>query len=319
MENIQNYVYHLKNLLSARYPVFATEIAEAKFIPSENLKYHTAGTNGKDVLFDPQFFESITDEQKLFILAHEFMHIKFRHIQRLRQKDGTLRDIKLWGKATDAIINANLEQDGFKIMQGFINIPQAINFSAEELYDILLKNSKQNGKEGQNGSSQKVQKILSNRNNKTSLLKMAPKKKSKKANLHKKALQKICNKTSPSKMTSQENNRTTLNKKSPKKTTTSKTKTTHKKITHRKIKITLNKTKIILVTTKIPLSKKMKTTHKTKTDNKTTRTKTKMASNLKVNRIVAKVEKVSNLKTDKMATAKMDKQITELNKPTTKI
>lgn len=61
------------------------------------------------------------------------------HMYRLTDKEGNKRDRKLWNIATDAIINANLERDGFIIKGGFVNMPEALKYSAEEFYEILLQ------------------------------------------------------------------------------------------------------------------------------------------------------------------------------------
>lgn len=60
---------------------------------------------------------------------------------RLSDKEGKLKDLEVWNIATDAIINANLERDGFTIKEGYVNRPEALNYSTEEFYEILLKES----------------------------------------------------------------------------------------------------------------------------------------------------------------------------------
>ena len=60
-----------------------------------------------------------------------------------------MRDLDVWNIATDAIINANLERDGFTIKEGYVNKPEALNYSAEEFYQILLR-EKQKQQEQQN-------------------------------------------------------------------------------------------------------------------------------------------------------------------------
>lgn len=133
----------LKNLMIKRYPRFATQIANANLYFSDNLRYHTASTDGKNIYFDPNFLDSLSTNDKLFIIAHELMHVKFQHMFRLKNPDGTNKDITLWNIATDAIINANLELDGFTIPQNAINEKEALNYSAEEYYNILLEREKQ--------------------------------------------------------------------------------------------------------------------------------------------------------------------------------
>ena len=145
-------IYNIKRKMLAKYPRFGSEIATSNIEFRDDLKYHTAATDGKNIYVDPNYFTNLSENDKLFTIAHEIMHIKFMHMYRLMDKDGKKRDSNLWNIATDAIINANLERDGFKIKEGYINIPEALNYSAEELYQILLQD-----KERQNTYKNKIQ------------------------------------------------------------------------------------------------------------------------------------------------------------------
>ena len=139
MEHDRKLLQDVKRLMIARYPRFGAQIAGANLEYRTDLKYHTAATDGKNIYFDPDYLASLSDDDKLFIIAHELMHVKFEHMYRIMDRNGQQRDQELWNIATDAIINANLERDGFKIKNGYVNMPEALNYSAEEFYDKLLK------------------------------------------------------------------------------------------------------------------------------------------------------------------------------------
>lgn len=130
-------------LLLTRYPLFGSDLASITIEFNEHLKYHTAATDGKKIYLDPNYFASLNGEGRLFVLAHEIMHIKFLHHLRL-ERNGIKRDLEIWNEVTDAIINANLERDGFKIPKGCVNIPRALQYSAEELYNILKEQKEEN-------------------------------------------------------------------------------------------------------------------------------------------------------------------------------
>ena len=156
MEHYRKLLQDVKRLMIARYPRFGAQIAAANLEYRTDLKYHTAATDGKNIYFDPDYLASLSDDDKLFIIAHELMHVKFEHMYRIMDRNGQQRDQELWNIATDAIINANLERDGFKIKNGYVNMPEALNYSAEEFYDKLLKEKQaeqqQQSKNGQNQS-----------------------------------------------------------------------------------------------------------------------------------------------------------------------
>ena len=132
-------IYDAKRKMLAKYPRFGSEIAVANIEFKDNLKYHTAATDGKNIYVDPNYFASLSENDRLFTIAHEIMHIKFMHMYRLKDKSGVKRDPELWNIATDAIINANLERDGFTIKEGYVNMPEALDYSAEEFYQKLLQ------------------------------------------------------------------------------------------------------------------------------------------------------------------------------------
>lgn len=152
-------IYDVKRKMLAKYPRFGSEIAVANIEFRDNLPFHTAATDGKNIYVDPNYFESISENDRLFTIAHEIMHIKFMHMCRLVDKEGKKRDLELWNIATDAIINANLERDGFTIKEGYVNMPEALNYSAEEFYQVLLQEKEKQQKEqnGQNGQENQGQ------------------------------------------------------------------------------------------------------------------------------------------------------------------
>lgn len=153
-------IYDVTRKMLVKYPRFGSEIADANIEFRDDLPFHTAATDGKNIYVDLNYFESLSEDDRLFTIAHEIMHIKFMHMYRLKDKDGKKRNLNLWNIATDAIINANLERDGFTIKEGYVNMPEALNYSAEEFYEILLKekeNPQENQEQNQGDSGEQSQ------------------------------------------------------------------------------------------------------------------------------------------------------------------
>ena len=160
MDAMAKLLYDTKRLMLLRYPRFGSEIASANIAYKSDLRYHTAATDGKNIYFDPEYLEKLSESDRLFLIAHELMHIKFAHAFRLEDKNGQKRDPDVWNEATDAIINANLERDGFTIKEGYVNRPEALKYSAEEFYQLLLdekkaKESEQQQKNNEQGNQSK--------------------------------------------------------------------------------------------------------------------------------------------------------------------
>lgn len=152
MSKDMDLVYETKQKMLIKYPRFGSEIATSRIEFRDDLKYHTAATDGNNVYVDPNYFTSLSEDDRLFLIAHEILHIKFMHPLRLKDKKGNMRDIDIWNEACDAIINANLERDGFTIRKEYINRPEALNYTAEEFYDMLLREKK--GQRNENGDKE---------------------------------------------------------------------------------------------------------------------------------------------------------------------
>lgn len=129
-------VQTLKDRLLVKYPAFASAIANANYYEKP---VKTLCTDGKDIYYSPNFLNSLSFDEQLFVLAHEICHIRSNHI--LRSKD---KNPKLWNIATDAVINTLLKDDGLLMPQKAVNMPDAIHYSAEEYYEKLLKEQEQN-------------------------------------------------------------------------------------------------------------------------------------------------------------------------------
>ena len=141
----------IKRKLLIKYPTFGSVIANLEFQASKDIA--TAGTDGKVLLYNPKFLGDLSEKQQIFIFAHEVCHVAFEHIFRSEGKDK-----RLWNIATDSVINALLKQDGLPIVEGGVDIPEAINYDAEEMYNKLLEEEKKKqeqqnsqGNQGQQG------------------------------------------------------------------------------------------------------------------------------------------------------------------------
>ena len=137
----------IKRKLLVKYPFFGSVVANSNFIAEPAVG--TAGTDGKNIYYNPNFAESITEEQKIFLFAHEICHIAFDHISRSKNKDEVI-----WNTATDAVINAFLSHDGLPLIEGAVDIPEAINYDAEEMYKKLLEEKKQQQQPNEQGNGQ---------------------------------------------------------------------------------------------------------------------------------------------------------------------
>ena len=138
-------VESIKNGILRKFPLLGATMANLTFEPNQNIG--TAGTDGKRVVYSPEFVNSLSYDERVCLFSHEIMHDAFDHIMRSKGKDP-----ELWNKATDAVINQMLKAANLPLPQGGVDMPEAVGKSAEEMYEILLEQKKQ--QQQQNGQGQ---------------------------------------------------------------------------------------------------------------------------------------------------------------------
>ena len=94
----------------------------------------TAATNGYQLLINPDFFLNLSPDERVFVLAHETLHVAYLHTTRIEQ-----RDRRLWNIAADYVINAELKARGFRIWNQALYDRQYEGMSTEEVYNKILK------------------------------------------------------------------------------------------------------------------------------------------------------------------------------------
>lgn len=146
----------IKRRMLIKYPFFGSIVANVEY--KESKLFTTATTDGKIIYYNSDFLRKLDFKEQLFVMAHEIGHIAFNHIKRSEGKDE-----KIWNIASDAVLNKYLERDGLSIIDGAINMPDAINYDVQELYEKLLKEKKQ--QEQENFQNQNVSQESTNDNN----------------------------------------------------------------------------------------------------------------------------------------------------------
>jgi len=148
-ETIKNYK-EAKTVLMTVSPFIASLLSKARVVITEEIP--TAAVDEKNNIgINPRFFNSLTPEERVFVLAHEAMHWAFLDTLRVNN-----RDKKIWNIAADAVNNEALLQvmkpgrlkEGMWtikrvsdiLLQLRVKVPKDIHsMPKEELYDLLRK------------------------------------------------------------------------------------------------------------------------------------------------------------------------------------
>ena len=104
-----------------------------------------------DMLYNPEFFEKLTQVERSGVLKHEFYHLIFDHVTGRLPPEGMS---KMWNIATDLAINSHLmdelpEQGCFPSRKPFEDYPVG---QSAEFYFKMLKEDKQFNQDPENGN-----------------------------------------------------------------------------------------------------------------------------------------------------------------------
>ena len=142
--------------LLLKHPFFGCIAMKMKMELSTDIP--TAATNGKRVLYNPEFVETLSDDELIFLVAHECFHPMLDHCTRRGD-----RDPMKWNVAADYIINQLLVDSKVGTMpeQGLFDpaLYAQSGGTAEGVYG-LLPEPPPNGGGGPNGGNGQGQQAL---------------------------------------------------------------------------------------------------------------------------------------------------------------
>ena len=149
IERIKKEFEKIRAALVAHSPFIASLLFKVRVVATE--KVQTAGVDKYGVMYiNPDVFLSLPEEKRVFLVAHETLHIAFLHAMRVGNRDGFL-----WNIAADGIVNYLLELNNIKPMDTSVtlekihelikkkeSLEKLKRMSVEEIYKLLIKNVK---------------------------------------------------------------------------------------------------------------------------------------------------------------------------------
>lgn len=117
-----------------RMPYYGNFILGVDMVPDRKLQ-HTCATDGRVIRYNPERLLSKEVDEIVAYLAHEVLHLSFKHPLRRGH-----RDPKIWNLACDAVVNPILITDKIgKMPAKYFYHPPFANMTAEAVYDQLVK------------------------------------------------------------------------------------------------------------------------------------------------------------------------------------
>ena len=94
--------------LEERFPQWSSRIRLLHF--EENPAARPVDNDGRCIFYNEQAMKGMTRLSRCFYMAQQLMHIQLAHGTR---REG--RDRRLWKRATDAVVNSMLRDEGFQL------------------------------------------------------------------------------------------------------------------------------------------------------------------------------------------------------------
>jgi predicted metal-dependent peptidase len=136
---VQEHIIVARIGLLLRHPFFGNMATRLKIQAADDW-CPTAATDGRNLYYNTQFFNAMSNKEIEFVIAHEILHCVYDHFSRRDH-----RDPKLYNIAADYIVNNLLVRDRIGIKPKLIDCFQDFKYegwSSEEVYDELFKNVK---------------------------------------------------------------------------------------------------------------------------------------------------------------------------------
>lgn len=118
--------------LSERFPQWSGRIGMLEFRESPGAR--PMDNDGRSVFYNERLLRYYTPDARLFLAAQQLLHLQLNHFSR-----GQGKEPRLWKRASDAVVNAMLKEEGFELPEDATALPEAAEHSAESLYCLLLE------------------------------------------------------------------------------------------------------------------------------------------------------------------------------------
>mgnify|MGYP003115191428 CR=1 FL=1 len=124
--------------LIIKHPFFGKLAIGMKIVERDDID--TMAVDGTHLFYNKKWVLSITHKERVGVIAHEVLHIVFKH--HLRRKD---RCHHYWNVAGDYVINAILFEHGFILPDGGLFDARYVNQKTETVYNQVFKDKEHDG------------------------------------------------------------------------------------------------------------------------------------------------------------------------------
>ena len=119
--------------LLKKSPFFGTLLLNAPWREDESIP--TAATDGKGLMFNPKFMETLNEKQMAGVAIHELLHCSLQHVPRMR--DIFKHDPAVANIAADIVVNGIIDDNRLELPDGAVRDDSLKHLSVREVYSVL--------------------------------------------------------------------------------------------------------------------------------------------------------------------------------------
>lgn len=127
----------IRDDLAERFPQWTDRIRLLRFQSAAGAS--PVDNDGAIVYYNDRMMSRYSRESRCFYMAQQLMHIQLAH--HARRGD---RDRGIWKRASDAVVNTMLREEGFQVPEDVLLLKGADSQSAEEMYEVLYDRGDEN-------------------------------------------------------------------------------------------------------------------------------------------------------------------------------
>jgi predicted metal-dependent peptidase len=146
IQQLKEDISDIQAVLSVQFPFIASLGARCRIVASEKIPAPAGVSKDNYLLINPNYWEQLMLKDRVYIYAHEVCHIAFQHNERKGN-----RKPNIWNIVVDAEVNDSLDEVLSRNVRAITmhdisilineSLDRTRKYSAEELYDKLIKNA----------------------------------------------------------------------------------------------------------------------------------------------------------------------------------
>ena len=147
---------HIRIMTSPEFCMFSGVLSIGDITFTKDIP--TACTNGRDVMYNPDFIDTMNDKELTFVILHEAIHKAFQHMHmwiRLFKENARLANIAADYVVNSSILEADPHNKRCEMPKDALYDPKYNGMTTKQIFELLKKNPPP--KRGQGGSGKSPQ------------------------------------------------------------------------------------------------------------------------------------------------------------------